>query len=107
MNDLISRQAVFDLLDSWDCDTVARDAFWCDIEDIPPAQPHFCRDCKMTDDKMKEYIVHESDLTNTANAVELIRCKDCKYYDHKNGWCEFVENVDALDECFYCANAQR
>ena len=38
----------------------------------------------------------------TINAVEVVRCKDCKNR-YKDSWCEYVDD----DDNFYCARGER
>ena len=57
INDVIRRQDVFDLLESNDDDYINRDAFYCDVEDIP------------------------------AEATEIIRCADCQFWIRKKAQC--------------------
>lgn len=48
----------------------------------------------------------------TVDAVEVVRCKDCVYYNTNGcsigfGWCEdAVVNTGVYDD-FYCANGER
>ena len=55
----------------------------------------------------------ESEIENqkTVDAVPVIRCKDCKYYQHKSltddewNWCMQWHNY--TDENVYCSRAER
>ena len=38
----------------------------------------------------------------TVDAVEVVRCKDCKHR-HSDSWCEYVDD----DDNFYCARGER
>ena len=38
----------------------------------------------------------------TVDAVEVVRCKDCKHR-YKDSWCEYVDD----DDNFYCARGER
>ena len=38
----------------------------------------------------------------TVDAVEVVRCKDCKHR-YSDSWCEYVDD----DDNFYCAMGQR
>ena len=37
----------------------------------------------------------------TVDAVEVVRCKDCKHR-HSDSWCEYVD-----DDNFYCSRGER
>ena len=38
----------------------------------------------------------------TVDAVEVVRCKDCKHR-YEDSWCEYVDD----DDNFYCARGER
>ena len=38
----------------------------------------------------------------TVDAVEVVRCKDCKHR-YSDSWCEYVDD----DDNFYCARGER
>ena len=42
------------------------------------------------------------------DAVEVIRCKDCRYYNEKYGWCDcyLLMHLDT-SESDYCSKAER
>lgn len=92
MNDLISRQAAIDAADYADCARLA-------IEDVK----------KVTDE-----VVKELKQIPIADAVEVVRCKDCKHLKGNNGhdrpWCgltEWMQNpiTKRLDD--YCSHGER
>ena len=37
---------------------------------------------------------------------EIVRCKDCKYYDHFNG-CMSWHDVNSKNDNWYCADGER
>ncbi len=39
---------------------------------------------------------------STVDAVEVVRCKDCKHR-YEDSWCEYVDD----DDNFYCARGER
>jgi len=59
---------------------------------------------------MKEYIVRAMaqetiDSFDAHNAPELVRCKDCKYYDYFSEQCR--NGIDGImTPNFYCANGE-
>ena len=89
MDDLISRQAAIDALHTWFRDGFDEDRWWnsthvlAAIEGLPSAQP------------------------------EIIRCKDCKYWDTtwqndyapNYHYCPMIDSTRRND--FYCADAER
>ena len=42
------------------------------------------------------------DEQKTIDAVEVVRCKDCKHR-YEDSWCEYVDD----DDNFYCARGER
>ena len=42
------------------------------------------------------------DSAPTVDAVEVVRCKDCKHR-YEDSWCEYVDD----DDNFYCARGER
>ena len=42
------------------------------------------------------------DNAKTADAVEVVRCRDCKHR-YEDSWCEYVDD----DDNFYCARGKR
>ena len=42
------------------------------------------------------------DNVPTVDAVEVVRCKDCKHR-YSDSWCEYVDD----DDNFYCARGER
>lgn len=61
---------------------------------------------------MAEYIVSETAYplaTRQEIVGELIRCKDCKYWERKSicdGYCDSM-SIYGCDEDFYCGYAER
>ena len=43
---------------------------------------------------------------NPKDMVEVVRCKDCKYYDLNTGVCS-KEHVHGYSETWYCADGER
>lgn len=61
----------------------------------------------MADDwKTAHEIANVVKYAPTIDAVEVVRCRDCKHYDPSDGYCEFIGNYD-FDENFYCGNGKR
>ena len=64
-------------------------------------------------DDWKEQIVERLKNDPDAEWVEIIRCKDCKYWDKTwtNDWAKdyhYCPNVDGVRKAdFYCADAER
>ena len=52
------------------------------------------------------YVCETIDEQPTIDAVEVVRCRDCKHYDPSDGYCEFIGDYD-FDENFYCGNGER
>ena len=46
--------------------------------------------------------ISEIDKLPTVDAVELVRCRDCKHR-YSDSWCEYVDD----DDNFYCARGER
>ena len=45
---------------------------------------------------------------NTTDVVEVVRCKDCKYYcPYNNGYCTHGTGLMALDENQFCSYGER
>ena len=69
------------------------------------------------EDVMKEFIIPMSDTANDEEIAELygenrqlIRCKDCKYYDMFDGvfpWCSRWNKGSTTDPDGYCFLAER
>ena len=45
---------------------------------------------------------HDIEAAPTVDAVEVVRCKDCKNR-YEDSWCEYVDD----DDNFYCARGER
>ena len=66
-------------------------------------------------DTGKAYYIFKKELRNapTVNAVQVVRCKDCKYahltYDKEAKYCDQWETGEALylDGDFYCAFGEK
>ena len=85
-----------------DADALKKKLFYFDIEfDDGHHEIHYAYKEKDVDD------------APTIDAVEVVRCKDCKYWDKTwtNSWakdyhyCSMVDGVRKVD--FYCADAER
>lgn len=134
MNDLISRQAVIDALgerpvvwnewadeyslgqrNQYDTDKLA-------IETVPSAQPEtdgFCTDCKEYDQERHFCPRFDRVIKQAVEDLQIVKCKDCKYWntaDGKFGMCEAVHYDDEIGtykirvECSmedYCSWAER
>lgn len=48
------------------------------------------------------YAVSFINAAPTVDAVEVVRCKDCKHR-YSDSWCEYVDD----DDNFYCARGER
>lgn len=48
------------------------------------------------------YVVFDVEAMPTVDAVEVVRCKDCKHR-YSDSWCEYVDD----DDNFYCARGER
>ena len=78
--DLISRQAVLDLIAVWAYDLCYKEDEWRaaeEIENLPSAQP------------------------------EIVRCKDCEFYTEEERWCRRLGLCGAFDQDGYCSHAER
>lgn len=55
-------------------------------------------------EKICKSFVRRDSLKNTAtaDAVEVVRCRDCKHR-YSDSWCEYVD----YDDNFYCARGER
>ena len=53
---------------------------------------------------IKDDTLHIIDSIPAADAVEVVRCKDCKHR-YSDSWCEYVDDDD--DDNFYCARGER
>ena len=66
----------------------------------------------MGGEQMAEYIVKEAAYplaTRQEIVGELIRCKDCKYWERRSicdGYCDAMR-IHGCDEEFYCGYAER
>ena len=47
-------------------------------------------------------VLDSIDSQPTVDAVEVVRCKDCKHR-YSDSWCEYVDD----DDNFYCARGER
>ena len=47
-------------------------------------------------------VITEVECAPTVDAVEVVRCKDCKHR-YSDSWCEYVDD----DDNFYCARGER
>ena len=63
----------------------------------------FMRGATTEDNPLIHYYDGEEIIKNapTVDAVEVVRCKDCKYR-YSDSWCEYVD-----DDNFYCARGKR
>ena len=52
--------------------------------------------------------VQEIDDAPTVDAVQVVRCKDCRWYD-KVDWCNKlrISGVKAVEETWFCAGGER
>ena len=50
----------------------------------------------------KAVCTKEIDEAPTIDAVEVVRCRDCKHR-YSDSWCEYVDD----DDNFYCARGER
>ena len=64
----------------------------------------FMRGATTEDNPLIHYYDGEEIIKNapTVDAVEVVRCKDCKYR-YSDSWCEYVDD----DDNFYCARGKR
>lgn len=87
--------------------------------------PSGCADCNMTTCKsedvpwnyvcsinLKDIDFNETDRAEHCPLVEIVTCKDCKYYRNKDDdeWCtthSFKDNKFWVREDYYCADAER
>lgn len=66
---------------------------------------------------MREYIVpiHDDSQNHDEifvgyireNATEIVRCKDCRYYEENERWCYRLGLVGAFDKDNYCSHGER
>lgn len=45
--------------------------------------------------------------TPTADVVEVVRCKDCKYFDDSCGCCSHEDGLNRTCEDFFCSYGKR
>ena len=93
MADLIDRQAAIDGLKKIpDLTVYAYCSFLDMLMNMPSAQPERCEDC-----------VNFSKTRLLIPQPEIIRCKDCKYYDGSP--CEIVDWYNTADD--FCSYGER
>lgn len=61
---------------------------------------------------MKEYIVQAFaqetiEAFDSHNAPELVRCKDCIWYDQRDGICEHHAVINNPSQDWFCADGER
>lgn len=65
---------------------------WVCIDDI----------CIPSDENDWEELVAFADAIAEQEPIEIIRCRDCRYYEAKEGWCYWRdEAITADDFCSY------
>lgn len=81
------------------------------IVDMP--MPRFCGECELLDEDYevcratKQYAVAGDNRPSWCPIKgELVRCKDCKWFDGEN-CCEKIGIIVIDAELFYCANGER
>ena len=83
MADLISRQAVQEWLSKWegyvDMDTITRMQYR--VIDIPSAQPYTDEQIQKMQELEQAEIEKAFQLGREDLLSEIVRCKDCKYYE--------------------------
>ena len=49
------------------------------------------------------------DINNapTVDAVEVVRCKECKFYSEDEKWCEWLGLCGAFNENDFCSHGER
>lgn len=101
MSDLISRQALCEYALNQKDKSVTPN----DIMRFPSAQPESC--------EFYDTESHFCALHRPPAQSEIVRCKDCKYWDKTwtNDWAKdyhYCPNVDGVRKAdFYCADAER
>lgn len=62
---------------------------------------------KEENEKLRREIESAKEIIENDDNVELIRCKDCTYYDYGTdiGWCEYLDR--RMLDCDYCSRARR
>ena len=62
----------------------------------------YCEDCGYGCDQLFCATVRDLKNAPTVDAVEVVRCKDCKAYDKKVGYCEAMGfTCEVNDFCSY------
>ena len=115
MDDLVSRQAVQTMINSWTynfCDPEDEWAAMKEIKDLPSVHPElneWCHDCKEYDPE-KGCCPRWGQVIRTALAdaqPEIIQCKDCRYYRpmiDQDNLCVY-RNMQVFDDD-YCSRAE-
>lgn len=107
MDDLISKQAVIDAF--WSLDVELRpsaiDAILNRINGLPSAQPDVARD-------IATILENELDMrvmlaSKPSEQPEIIRCKDCKWFNDIGCAIEIVDDSDRPRENDFCSFAER
>ena len=68
--------------------------------------------CPYKDEKDETYsgfceqVLKQDALALLKEQPEIVRCKDCKYYDHCNG-CMSWHDVNSNNDNWYCADGER
>lgn len=94
MDDYISRNAVFD----WFCESADIDGC-VDLPKNNGSCKKGCRHCISG---------QELDEIQTANVVEVVRCKDCKHRDAETGFCEGRGwPMQLVPDCGFCDKGER
>ena len=47
------------------------------------------------------------DVQPTVDAVEVVRCKDCEFYDKDEKWCRRLGLCGAFNENDFCSHGER
>ena len=67
-------------------------------------------------DALKESFVHDNtvrlisdviDEAPTIDAIEVVRCKDCKWWGHESNTCEMTKPLAPMCELDFCSYGER
>ena len=83
------------------------DALYCADPNSRCSQcPYRTKDMTGTDERNCSDILMADALELLKEQEAVVRCKDCKYYDHFNG-CMSWHDVNSSNDNWYCADGER
>lgn len=116
MDDLISRQAAIDAIDSFNVFESRYDQIKLEqmIGELPSAEDEsfeWCDTCKEYD--QEKHCCHRwtKVIRNTVEELRVVRCKDCKYSEYmddvKSLWCTECGNGRTVAPYDFCSYGER